>query len=376
MVENSATGLSLFTLLARDWVLEDAVPETAFNFDDTAVAFRLESGKLALASTKDAESPKIRTRLDLETGRTTIRPRKNPVAPLLKPDVTAQRDLPIVRFGPQGFAVVDKQSTVQQVTAGGNVVVRLKPDDTPVTSVASSVSGDRLAVARGSRIVLYATGDMTALSEVVLDHPVACQALSPDGRILAAWGGKSLSLIDIQTPTAAPQVIECDGDITEISWQASGDHLSCASADKSIYIINRAAGTAQRVEGFPTPVRNTAFNEEGNALLASGAFRLVGWDSNDLPQNDQPGTPLFSGKPGLVAINVIAAHPKRSLVASGYANGLVTIASTGTADEMMLHQEKAAEVSGLCWSKTGEHLAIGFSTGKAAIVTFPEQMFK
>ena len=183
-------------------------------------------------------------------------------------------------------------------------------------------------------------------------------------------------MIDVQSPTAAPQVFECGGDITEISWRKSGSHLSCASADNSFYVINRTTGTAQRVEDFPTPVRNAAFSETGNALVASGAFRLVGWDCSDLPENDLPGTPLTTGKAGFVAISVIAAHPKRSLVASGYANGLVTIASIGTSQEMMLHHETATEVSSICWSKTGEHLAIGYASGKAAIVTFPAQMFK
>ena len=89
-----------------------------------------------------------------------------------------------------------------------------------------------------------------------------------------------------------------------------------------------------------------------------------------------PAPPLTTGKPGFVAINVVAAHPERPLVASGYANGLLTIASIGSEQEMMLHQENATEVSCLRWSKTGEHLAIGYASGKVAIVTFPAQMFK
>ncbi|MFA3920399.1 WD40 repeat domain-containing protein [Ruegeria hyattellae] len=376
MVENSSSGLSLFSLLARDWTLEDEVTETVFNHDDTGVLFRSRSGKLALASTKDAESPKIRTRMDLETGRTTIRPRENAVSPLRIAEVTAHTDLPATRFGTQGFAVVDLDGAVQQVTGGGNVVLRLKPDSTGVTSLCSSVSGNVLALARQGRIVLYDTDDMQVQAEIGLDHPVTCQAYSADAQALAAWGGNTLSVIDVQSPTAAPQVFECGGNITEISWRKSGSHLSCASADNSFYVINRTTGTAQRVEDFPTPVRNTAFSETGNALVASGAFRLVGWDCSDLPENDLPGTPLTTGKAGFVAISVIAAHPERSLVASGYANGLVTIASIGTSQEMMLHHENATEVSSICWSKTGEHLAIGYTSGKVAIVTFPAQMFK
>lgn len=375
MGENSAAGLSLFDLLARDWALKGEVAQVVFNHDDTAVAFRLVGGALALGSLKDAESPKMRTRIEADTGRNTIRPRENPVAPLKTPKIALQSGLPVIRFGTQGFAAIDADGALQQVTAGGQVLVKLKPAEGVVTSLCSDLSGEIIVIARQAELTLYGAG-MSVLAEIALDHVVTCLAIASDGKTLAAWGEGTLSLIDVANPSTAPQAIACNGEITEISWQKSGQHLSCASADKSFYIINRAEGTAQRVEDFPSPVRNTAFSETGKALVTSGAFRLVSWDSNDLPQNDEPGTPLTTGKAGFVVINAIAAHPKRSLVATGYANGLLAIASIGKAEEMMLHQEKDAEVSSLCWSKTGEHLAIGYSSGKAAIVTFPDQMFK
>ena len=376
MGENNSAGLSLFDLLARSWSLESRVIQAVFNHDDTAVAFRLASGKLALASTKDAESPKVRTRMELETGRTTIRPREKPVTPLKTPATDVRTNLPVARFGAQGFAAIDQRGALHHITGGGQVVTKLKPVNAEVTSVCSSAAGHIVALGTQERIMIYHTNDMKVPVEVALAHPVTCQAVSHDSNTLAAWGGGTLSLIDLSDPLAQPKAIECGGNITEISWRKSGSHLACASADKSFYVINSAAGTAQRVEDFPSPVRNTAFSEAGNALVTSGAFRLVSWDSGDLPENDHPGTPLTTGKAGFVVINAIAAHPERNLVATGYANGLVAIASIGIAEEMMLHQEKNTEVESLSWSKTGEHLAIGYASGKAAIATFPVQLFK
>lgn len=376
MVENSASGLSLFDLLARHWSLESNIVQTAFNHDDSGVVFRLGSGKLALASTKDSESPKNRTRMEVDTGRTMIRPREKPVTPLKVPKISLCPGLPVVRFAAQGFAAVDQAGALQQVTVGGQVVLKLKAEADSVTSLCSSVSGGVLALARQDRILMYDTAEMDLLAEVVAAHPVTCSAISQNETTLAAWGNGKLSLIDLRAPSAAAQVINCAGDISEISWRKSGSHLCCASADKSVQIVDCATGTAQRVEGFPSQVRNTAFSNASNALVASGAFRLVGWDGDDLPQDDMPGTPLTIGKAGFVVINALAAHPERGLVATGYANGLVAIASIGSTEEMMLHQEKATEVTGLGWSTTGEHLAIGFASGKAAIVTFPVQMFK
>lgn len=376
MVENSSSGMSLFDLLARSWTLDDAIVQAAFNHDDTGAVFRLASGKLALASTKDAESPKIRTRMELETGRTTIRPRENPVAPLKTPELTVRKDLPLVRFGPQGFAAIDENGALQHITAGGQVVPKESDFDQPVTSLCSTRKGDRIAIAQQGEVTVIPVDDWTAPVKFHLDHEVTCQSFSQDGKTLAAWGASKLSLIAVGDPDAPPRSIDCEGEVTEMSWQKSGAHLACACADDSLCIVDVEAGKSQRVEGFPSPVQNAAFSEHGNALVASGAFRLVGWDAKDLPQNDEPGTPLTTGKPGFVVLNVIAAHPERNIVATGYASGLVTLASVGAPQDMMLHQERDTEVSSLCWSKTGEHLAIGFASGAAAMVTFPSQMFK
>ncbi|WP_170759006.1 WD40 repeat domain-containing protein [Ruegeria lacuscaerulensis] len=376
MAENSASGLSLFSLLAREWTLNGEVTQIAFNNDDTAAIFIHSAGKVALASTKDAESPKVRTRLELDTGRTTIRPRENPVAPLLTPDIAVRTDLPVVRFGTQGFAAIDMDGAVQQITAGGQIVRKLQPQPKPVTAISASQLGDLLAIARGNVLELVDPAEMVVQAEFKLDHPISCLTVAADGRTTAAWGAGALSIVPLTAPNDTPTVISCPGDITGLVWQKSGHHLVCASAENRFYIIDIAQRSVQCVEGYPNPVRDVAFSEAGNALVTSGAYRLAGWDMSDLPVDDKPGTPLTTGKPGFVVLNSIAAHPERNIVATGYASGLVTLARIGTSQDMMLHHERDTSVNSLSWSKTGEHLAIGFASGKAAMVTFPAQMFK
>ncbi|WP_120632738.1 WD40 repeat domain-containing protein [Ruegeria sp. EL01] len=376
MVENSAAGLSLFDLLGRDWALDDAIDQVIFNEDDSCAVFKLTSGKLALAAIEDAESPKIRTRMDLETGRTTIRPRENPITPVKTPDISVCPKLSIVRFGTQGFAAICEDGVLRQITAGGQVVDRRKSDGQTVTAIAGTRKGDQIAIAKGTLIEVVSTSELTAIAEFTPDHSVACMSYSDDGRTLAAWGDGKLSVFGVSDPGMDFATYDVASEITEIGWRDTGSHLCCASTDNSFYLIDRVEGSSQRVEGYPAPVHNVAFSKSANALVTSGAFRLVGWDANDLPQNDEPGTPITTGKPGFVVLNAIAAHPERDVVATGYASGLVTLASVGTPQDMMLHQERGTEVSSLCWSKTGEHLAIGFASGKAAIATFPSQLFK
>ncbi|WP_300056187.1 WD40 repeat domain-containing protein [uncultured Roseobacter sp.] len=375
MGDQNASGLTLFDLLARAWTLQDAVVQVVFNHDDTAVLFRMASGAVALAGLKDDESPKIRTRMELETGRTTIRPRENPVAPVISPKVTLDEQFPVTRFGGQGFAGVDTQGALLQITAGGQVIRKEKPGDMPITSICSSPTGHLLSIARGTKLTVHTVPDMAVYAERDVDQSVTCQSMPRDETKLAAWGKNTLSLIDLKD-TSDTCRIHCEGPVTDIVWNDASAHLACASSDMSFHIVDLASQHVQRVEGYPAPVRTVAFSEKGAALLTSGAYRLVGWSSADLPHDDLPGTALSTGKPGLVVIDAIAAHPKLDLVAAGYANGLTAISRVGTPEEMMLHQEANTSISALGWSKTGEHLAIGFASGKAAIATFPAQLFK
>ncbi|MGC3940596.1 WD40 repeat domain-containing protein [Roseobacter sp. EG26] len=375
MGEQNTSGLKLFDLLAREWTLQEAVVQVAFNEEDTAVLFRLASGAVSLAALKDSESPKVRTRMELDTGRTTIKPRENPIAPLISPQLVLDPDLPVARFGTQGFAGVDAQGAIVQITAGGQTIERGKPGDS-ITSICSSRSGHLLTIARGAQLNLHSLPDMEVLVETALDHPVTCQSMSADGTKLAAWGKGTLSLINLQGTSADACHIQCAGPVTDIVWNEASGHLACASSDRSFHIFDLASQHVQRVEGYPAPVRSLAFSEKGNALVTAGAYRLAGWSSVDLPHDDLPGTPLSTGKPGLVVIDTIAAHPTLDLIATGYANGLAAISRVGTPEEMMLHHEMGTSISALGWSKTGEHLAMGFASGKAAIATFPAQLFK
>lgn len=75
-------ALSLFDLIGREWTLDQPVKQALFNASGTALAFLRADGAVALAPVADAEDPEKRIRMELDTGRTTIRPREKPLAPL------------------------------------------------------------------------------------------------------------------------------------------------------------------------------------------------------------------------------------------------------------------------------------------------------
>lgn len=372
-------AMSLFDLIGRSWEFGSGVRQLLFNRDHSSVLALLEDGRLAFLRLEDAEDPDKRTRMELETGRTTIRPREAPLpqpvesaASLARPEVGA------VPLGAAGFAFASGEAAqLWRATARGQTL-RESAEPGVTALAAGRPGGDGLFVARGEGLERREEGAVVATA--VLDHPVTRLSLSPDGAVLACAGGGRVSLLDADNLTLSA-AHACPGAVAALAWSPEGRWLVGGCEDKALLVIDLAAGQADRIIDFPAPVRAACFGGVATkgatgALVASGAFRTVAWALPELPFGSHEGTPLETGKPGLTLVEAVAAHPGRDLCATGYANGLVTICQLGSKQELMLREGCGNAASALAWSADGRHLAIGTAAGTAALVTFPKTMFK
>lgn len=376
MNEQTSKGLSAFDLLSMSWSLKEKPVHSIFCRDGNFAAFLVASGKLAIVRTSDAESPGKRTSIDETTGRTTIRPRNvDPIPPTVL-DTAALADLPVARFGSQGFAVACKDGTVRQATPRGLVIERVTSGSGPITAFNGDKTGSRVVFARGNEVFVTGTEGDAPLASVKLDHLVSClSVLSGDGK-LAAWGNGTVSILEFSESLQALWSLECAGEVVSMSWNSKSTKLACGCADKAVLTIDCLAKSTHRIENFPSEVRTAEFNETGAALVASGAFRLAGWKENDLPKSGSPGTPLSSGKAGFVLLEFIASHPTKGMVAAGFENGVIALTGIGEPEELLLKNASNTAITTMSWSPDGENLAVGNAAGECSIVNFPEQMFK
>lgn len=366
-------ALSLFDLIGREWVLGDTVTRVAFNANNSSVACALADGSLALLRVEDPEHPEKRIRMEFDTGRTTIRPRENPVPPELR---TEPRHLGgiICRLGDQGFAVGGADTALWQVTARGQTVKLALEGLTPVTALCMA-GGSDLCVARGRKLSLLEGDGMSEKVSCDMTSQVHRLAASPDGTLIAAWSDGRFTMLDARTLEHLA-VIPAVGAVKTLDWSPDGRWIAAGCEDKALVLVDVPAGQADRIVDFPAPVASVGFSAKAASLVASGAFRVVGWRLPDLPFGTHEGSPVMTGKPGLTLVERVSPNPKRDTCAVGYANGLVTICSLGQRDELMLCEGRGAPVTGMEWSDDGTHLALGFSDGRAAIVSFPKSMFK
>jgi WD40 repeat protein len=360
--------LKLFDLIARDWILPSVAERVVFNSDATALAFDCTDGAVRITATADKASPNNRTRRAADTAQMTIAPRSEPMGALKIADYTKARTTPVVAHGASNFAFGTGNGRVNTTTPGGisNYLPHKSPG--PVAAIASTSQEDSpLAYASGCDVMLHRARSEEAPEVVTLPAEVVTLAFSPDGTALAIGHRLGTS---VWTFTGDSPGFELDQKSTDLWWSRDGQWLACCLETPGFALIDINDQTAVTHENFADPVRSIAFGVDNKTVIASGAYRVAAWDLQ------APDKSLQTGKTGLTLIDAVASCPNRNLVAVGHANGLISIAQIGDPGEILLRENSGARVTALAWSDDGKFLGVAGADCSAALVEFPNDMFK
>lgn len=367
-MKDERAHLQLFDLIARDWILASPATGVTFNADGSSVAFACADGAIYLASTADNESSNTRIRRAVDTARVTIAPRSKSHAPLKAADFTDGRSSDVVAHGARNFAFAKANGRINTLTPGGIAVHLPAKAAGAITAVAMTSDGATLAYACGDRVVLTAS-DADQKHGLTAPAEITDVAFSPDDKTLAVAHAGGVTLWNVADVDAAAQTIPLAGSQGAVVWRADGAWLTVCLDTDGFCAINFARQETHFHGNFPSSVRSVAFGGPTNSVVAAGAFRVVAWGLDD--QRD-----IVSGKAGLVLINAVATCPTRNLVAVGYANGLISLAEIGRPSEILLREDTSAGITAMAWSTDGRFLAVAGADGSAALVDFPDSMFK
>jgi hypothetical protein len=359
-MKDERAHLQLFDLIAREWTLASPATGITFNAANSAVAFACADGAVHLAATADKESPNSRVRRAVDTARLTIAPRAKPTRPLKAADFTEGRTSPIVAHGTNGFAFAKATGRINTLTPGG-IAVHM-----PLTA-----SGAISLVACHGDLMAYVCGDQVMLGAALLAILRDCTAMafSPDGQTLAVAHTEGVTRWSVGKSRAMPTHTSLPHRPVSLTWRGDSTSLAVCLQIDGLCVIDAASNIATHHGSFPAPVRHVAFAAPTNTIVASGAFRVAAWSMID-------NRDVISGKSGLVLIDAIATCPTRNLVAVGYANGLLSLAEIGRPSEILLREDTGAGITAMAWSGCGNFLALAGADGSAALVEFPDSMFK
>lgn len=367
---------TLFSLIGRQWHLGAGVAGMAVNTNESAVAFALNDGAIALVPAADPEPPDTRIRISVENGRSTIHPRQADVEPPRETGPLATGPVPISPFRRSDFLTGDADGRLYVITAQAASTPLDLALDGPVVAIDHHAGTARTVCASATTVQVLS--DIYAGAQIPVDPstPVVAIAFSPDGSDLAVAHGNRLSIWHLaETPTCR-RTFDLSAPARAVSWNPEGAWIACPVQDAGLYLLRLADEGSVRLTDYPAPVRTIAWNRNARALATSGAFRIAAW-SLETPPFDDPGTGVLpTGRPGLVPLEAVATHPDRALVAAGYANGQVSIAQIGKPDELMLFPDGHGSVTSLIWTESGRYIAFGTDDGTIAVADLPSALFK
>jgi WD40 repeat protein len=372
-----AEDFSLFGLLGRSWSLEAAVVDLAFDHSDGAVAFALADGSVAIARLKDAEPAARRIRVSAEDGRATILPRTRPLPPLVHFPVCRDRPPAMTAYGKHGIVIADDEGRLLSVTPGGErTPFTATPADAPIIALDHAADTGLLALAsEDGRLVLLGRGGARATMQLEA-APGFRLRFSPDGERLAVTTADRILLFDVSDGLVQLGALEPPAEPVSIAWSPDRMRLACGYASGGAGVLE-LGGTAFRGLGdYPSPVRALAWSAGGDVLITSGAFRIIAWSLGREQANGAKPLALETGRPSLVAVETVAAHRRRRLIAAGYENGMVILAEPGKQDELPLKHDGQGAITAMSWSEDGGHIAVGSDRGLASIIELPPQIFK
>jgi len=360
--------LQLFDLIARDWLVPSPVQQITFNADSSAVAFASADGTVHLAATADKASATTRTRRALDTGRLTIAPREKPFLPLKQADFSEGRSSEVVPFGAFGFAFAKETGRINSLSPGGIAAHIPAKAPKPISVLAASPDGKTMAFACGAQVYVSPAGT-DAPGSFPAASKVCALAFSPEGMSLAVGYANGMCRWSMDAPDAPPIETPLDGTCVKLTWHPDGTWLSASLQRDGFCLIEVATNRTTTRRNFPAPVGEAVFGPTTGTVVAPGAFRVAAWSL-------ATGQDVMTGKPGLVLVNAVATSPDRNLVAVGYANGLLSLAEIGQPSEILLREDTGAGITAMAWSPDGKFLALAGTDCSAALVEFPDAMFK
>lgn len=366
----SSPAQGLFDAISRSWKLPAPAQALCFSMDGKTLAVLRQDGALSLVPMVDPEAPDTRLRVAADTGRATIKIRRQPPLPLISTSVLSAEPLQLAPYGQRSFLAAGAALWV--IAPDGSITPKNLQLPGVVTNLAHAQATSNIGLISNHRLFFLDKTDKLSECPVKLPAEIILLSFSPSGRLLALAHRDGIMILNLADETS--QTITLPGLPENISWEANEVRLGCALGAAGLAVIDVKHGSSAIFSDFPAPVLQLDWSAPGKALLASGAFRIAAWAALEQPiQNSREGA-LIAGQTGLIPVQAVAAHPTKPLAAASYVNGQVVVASIGNTGELSV-KPIGASVVVLGWSEQGQ-LVICDADDNLAVLNFPQYLFK
>jgi WD40 repeat protein len=165
---------------------------------------------------------------------------------------------------------------------------------------------------------------------------------------------------------AAPETLEWKGSHRGVTVSPDGRFIVTSMQEPTLHGWRLADRKDLRMSGYGARVTSLGWSADGRWLATSGSTQLILWpfQSKDGPMGKTPQI----WAPMEAQVGVVACHPKESIVAVGYADGLILIVRIEDGAEILAKKPGDAPVTALAWSADGKLMAFATESGESGIV--------
>jgi WD40 repeat protein len=235
-----------------------------------------------------------------------------------------------------------------------------------VEHLAWNPDGTMLATAAGRTVRVW-----DAAGRRLAEYPnqlstVAGLAWRPGANSLAVLVYGGVGVWNPGTPTAVKR-FPWKGSPLALAWSPDGAMLAHGNQDSTVHFWYYDSGRDLQMWGYPTKVRELAWDPTSRLLATGGGPEVTVWDCGGKkgPEGTKPAQLAGHGEDGRVT--ALAYQPGSPLLASGRSDGGVVLWRSPAADPLA-QADAGGEVTALQWLAGGKGLVAGTAAG--AVLAF------
>jgi WD40 repeat protein len=195
---------------------------------------------------------------------------------------------------------------------------------------------------------------------------VAALAVAPDGARVAIGHAGGITL---WAGGDKPRRLSAKGVHTDLAWSRDARTLASATRDGDVLLWDVASGAVRQIDAGRDMRRAIGITADGAHLVTSASAMVACWDI-------ATSALVPCGIGSRDAVLRVACHPRRPLVAAGYANGAIVICRPASTEIVFVRGAGGGGVDVLAWSPDGGALAFGTSGGEIGLALLPGALFR
>ncbi len=151
------------------------------------------------------------------------------------------------------------------------------------------------------------------------------------------------------------------GSMLTIAWSPDGRHIATGNQDATVHFWNVLTGKDLHMSGYPTKVRELAWDGTGRYLATGGGHGACIWDvSGEGPAGT---TPMQVGVTGALLTALTFRPPSTPQLIAGFADGAIGLWRLGRTAERVDAFRLDSGITQLAWDSSGCMLVIATEAG-------------